>query len=96
MLMISRLLALDDIIPFEEPVLQGVSATLALLVIYRIIRNIREVLYIMGLGLRRRRDYTVRAWRAYPVDVLLLLIIESMVVMIVGGLTLVILASTSL
>jgi len=96
MTMISRLLAMDEAITFRGPVLQGICATLLLFVICRVAINIREAVYIMGLRLRRRRDYTVRVWRAYPADVLLLLFIESMVVILVGALTLVILGSASI
>ncbi|ORM71840.1 hypothetical protein HA51_01885 [Pantoea rwandensis] len=96
MSMISRLLGLDEVITFKGPMWQGVSATLLLLIICRIAINIREAVHIMGLRLRRRRDYTVRVWRAHPADVLLLLFIESVVVIIVGALTLVILESASI
>lgn len=90
-MIIDRLLAVAELITFRDWILQMVKGTIVLLMLYRVGSNIREILFVRGLRVTLGRYYTGRHWGARPAALLLLLIVESMVVMVLGGLTLIIL-----
>lgn len=82
--MIDRLLAVAELISVRDWILQTVRITIALIMLCRVAGNIREILYIRGLGKRSGRYYTIRIWGARPAALMFMLIVESIVVTVAG------------
>ncbi|CAX53476.1 Uncharacterized protein EbC_pEb17200230 (plasmid) [Erwinia billingiae Eb661] len=95
-MMSDRLMTVIKLISFRDwlPVIEG--GGLAFLMLARIAGNIREIFYVRGLWESQGRYYSFRRWRARPAAVLLILIVESMAVLIIGALTVTVLAGGAL
>lgn len=84
MQIIDHLLALAELTTFRSWILHATRVMLALLILSRTVGNIREILYVRGLGKESGRYYTLRHWGTRPCALILILIVDSVVVIVAG------------
>ena len=85
--MSDKLLAIAVAMTFREGVVQVIKITIVFLILCRVGGNIREIFSVRRLSLRQRRYYTARVWQARPGPLMTLLIVENIVVVFFGALT---------
>ncbi|ADU72584.1 hypothetical protein Pat9b_4614 (plasmid) [Pantoea sp. At-9b] len=85
--MVSRLFSLAVEMTFREWLIHVAMITVSLLILWRVGSNVREILHLRRLGMKRGSYYACRIWGARLIPVYVLLVVEIAVVLVVGLLT---------
>ncbi|QGR09650.1 hypothetical protein CTZ24_24625 (plasmid) [Pantoea phytobeneficialis] len=85
--MVSRLLIVAGEMTYREWVIDMAMITVSILILWRAGSNVREIRYIRRLGIKRGNYYASRVWGARLLPLIVLLMVEIVVVLVVGVLT---------
>lgn len=87
--MVYRLLTVAGEMTLREWVMLMLMATVTILMVWRTCSNVKELLHINRLGMRRGSYYSGRFWGTRLLPLYMLLVIETVVVLVLGVLTVV-------